>query len=89
MEDIYVKQNGSLTKACDLRWIFSILARQNIVFKDTFHGDYHATRKVLAGAFFKNKLQVISQVIKEELLSIISSLPAQSEADVVQFWYKV
>ena len=44
--------------------IFAVLGRRNIVFMDTFHKDYNATRKELSAAFFKNKLKQITTIIK-------------------------
>ena len=41
---------------------------------DTFHKDYTTTRKILGQAFFKQKLQKITEIIKEELIDIIKHM---------------
>ena len=72
LDDIYVKANAYNTKLTMETNIFAIMANRNIVFMDTFDKDYTATRKELAGAFFKNKLQTITKIIKEEVVEIIA-----------------
>lgn len=57
LNDIYVTQNAFNTKLFSEQRIFEIIGGRNIVFMDTFHKDYNATRKELSGAFFKNKLK--------------------------------
>ncbi|MFO0116088.1 MAG: hypothetical protein ACK521_00180, partial [bacterium] len=64
---------------------------RNIVFMDTFDKDYPATRKELASAFFKHKLQTITKIIREEVVDIIAEYQAKgdSEIDIVDFWSRV
>ena len=52
--------------------MFAIIGDNNIVMMDTFHKDYNETRKTLSAAFFKNKLQVLTQVIKSEVVQFIA-----------------
>jgi len=56
LDDLYVNQNAYFTKKTSDALTMSILSSQNVVFMDTFHKDYNATRKALSAAFFKNKL---------------------------------
>lgn len=59
LDEIFVKQNNLNTKQ-DYTGVFSWLAPRNIVFMDTHHKEYPATRKELSSAFFKNRLQTIT-----------------------------
>lgn len=54
--------------------MFAIMGDQNVVFMDTFHKDYNATRKVLSAAFFKNKLQALTRVIKQVVIEFITEV---------------
>ena len=56
LEDIYVKQNAYNTKAMTDHQVFAMIGQQNVLFMNTFHKDYNATRKSLSPAFFKSKL---------------------------------
>ena len=57
LEDIYVKQNAFNTKNVSDHQVFAMIGQRNVLFMDTFHKDYNATRKSLSAAFFKSKLQ--------------------------------
>ena len=53
LDEIFVKSNAFNTKLISEQRIFAIIGERNVVFMDTFHKDYNATRKELSGAFFK------------------------------------
>ena len=56
LDDLYVKQNAYFTKKYSDAQTMAFLSANNVVFMDTFHKDYNASRKALSAAFFKNKL---------------------------------
>lgn len=58
---------------------------------DTFHKDYNMTRKVLSAAFFKQKLQALTRVIKEEVVEMIFECQqsGETEVDLVEFFGKM
>lgn len=90
LDDIYVKQNALNTKNDDAG-LFAWLAPRNIVFMDSFHSEYNTTRKELSAAFFKNRLQTIVTIIKEEVVTMIAEYQRQSEfeVDIVDFWTRI
>lgn len=67
------------------------MARENILFMDTFHRNYSATRKVLSAAFFKQKLNAITKIIKEEVINAIRLTQSKGdhEANIVDFWSEI
>lgn len=85
LDDLFVKQNAFNTKQAQDTKMFAIMGQNNIVFMDTFHQDYNATRKVLSAAFFKNKLKVLTRVIKKEVVEYVAEIQSQnqSELDIV------
>ena len=91
LDDIFVNANAFNTKQTFESHIFAIMANRNIVFMDTYDKDYPATRKELASAFFKHKLQTITKIIREEVVDIIAEYQAKgdSEIDIVDFWSRV
>lgn len=88
LDDIYVKQNQYNTKQGFESMMFSLLAGNNVVFMDTFHKDYSATRKELSAAFFSAKLKKITTIIKEEVVDLIAQTQAKgvTECDCIEFW---
>ena len=57
----------------------------------TFNSEYHATRKVLSAAFFKQKLLSITKIIKKETIDVIKEFQQQGDhvIDIVEFWVDV
>lgn len=91
LDDLYVKQNAFATKNEEERNMLAILGRENVVFMDTFHKDYAQTRKVLSAAFFKQKLDAITKIIKIEVVDVIKECQQKNEqvVDIVTFWGEV
>lgn len=91
LDDIFVKYNAYNTKLSDDARMFAIMGEQNVVFMDTFHKDYNQTRKVLSGAFFKNKLKSLTRVIKQEIVDYIAEIQSSgvAEVDIAEFWRQI
>lgn len=90
LDDIYINKNALNTKNDDAK-MFCWLAPKNIVFMDTLHQEYAATRKELASAFFKSRLQTITTIIREETVSMIEEFQSRGdfEEDILTFWTKI
>ena len=88
LDDMFVKQNAYNTKMSSLEAEFSIMGHQSVIFMDTFHKDYTATRKALSAAFFKKKLQAITKVIKQVVIEFITEVQNSGvkEVDLTDFF---
>jgi cytochrome P450 len=64
-----------------VRWWFWSLFRQSVVFQATEHAQYTEKRKALGSAFFKSKLEGMTQIIKQVTLMEIKSLQKQQGLD--------
>ena len=62
-----------------------MLVTDSIVFQDTFDPEYAKKRKALSGAFFKQKLIGMTEIIKQVTLNEIRLLQEAklSEVDIV------
>ena len=91
LDDIFVKYNAIATKNEEDRRMLCILGRDNIIFMDTFHKDYATKRKVLSAAFFKQKLDAITKIIKTEAIDVIKQCQSKGEhvVDIVNFWGEI
>lgn len=91
LDDVFVNYNAYNTKLSDDARMFAIMGEQNVVFMDTFHKDYNQTRKVLSGAFFKNKLKSLTRVIKQEIIDYIAEIQSSgvTQVDIAEFWRQI
>jgi hypothetical protein len=80
----YYQTHGTLHTKHDLfRSIFSLIRGKNIAFVDSFDPEYAPRRKALSSAFFKNKLLLMVDTIKEVTLDYIREKQTQCKDGVL------
>jgi len=87
LDDFFVNQNQYLTKSERLARIYTHFIGRSITIKDTFDKTYDQTRKGLASAFFKSKLDQINQITKQQTIAFIKEHQQlqTKEIDLVKF----
>ena len=84
LEDIYIKQKEALTKHKSMRGVFCKFAPLSILVADTDDPTYAPKRKVLSGAFFKSKIQGMTNMVKKVTLDECEKLRNGSlEVDIM------
>lgn len=93
LQELYVTKNSQVTKYKNMRRNFRHIMDQSIILMDTDKPDYPEKRKALSGAFFKQKLQGITRIIKETTLDQIKQWQVEfgdaGEVDATQIMIKL
>lgn len=86
LEDIYVKLNSMHSKHEHEQKVFNILIPTSIVFLESEHKDYAERRKILAGAFYKNNVAKMIDLIKRVTIDIVNELhqSESKEVDIIE-----
>ena len=94
LDEIYVTKNKFHTKHENERIYSAPLLYNNIVSMDTADPQYKKKRKVLSGAFFKNKIRAMMHIVKSTSLTLFKSIQdsavdGKSEQDLVKLTSKL
>jgi len=82
---MFTEVNKFHTKHEDMRAIFSQISPKSIILQATEDKDYMPKRKALSAAFFKKKLSLIIEIVKEVTLDYLTETKDQTEIDLYQF----
>ena len=68
-----------------MRAIFSQISPKSILLQATEDKDYMPKRKALSAAFFKKKLSLIIEIVKQVTIGYLSETKQKTEIDLYQF----